>query len=379
MHKTIDPKTGRVTYSGRNVAPGADGQTQFVDGTGRSLTPKGSIATSAGAPVMGGGGYAVDNNAPTGEAKQAAIDAALRGPNGNKMSPQDVAIMAANQRDGIDLYRGTSQDQSLRGGGGAGAGGGSGPNMNSLMELAKTEKGTPGRKAALMMLQQLTANQGSEKVARIGAETAMAGHMMTRNSNLARMQYDMAKDQRDFATGRSDKNFEQRQAAQKAADERIDARFVDPATGKTDAAAANAYKQFVNNGIADEVARLKASKDPNDQAAAAKLAGRSYADMDANDLQALEKLWQNRSAAQKASGWTPGSGHFVESLRPQDWQPKGVDKRMFAGDQVQFSNGSRASVNDLTGSGMLNAMPKSTSMFDETIREAQAAQKLRRE
>lgn len=192
-----------------------------------------------------------------------------------------------------------------------------------------------------------------------------------------KMQRDQANKDREYSAGRNDKDFEQSETAQKAADARIDARFVDPSTGKTDAAAATAYKQFVNNGIADEAARLAASKDPRDQAAAAKLKGRSYATLDPEDHLAMEKLWANRGAAQKANGWTPGTGNFVDSLRPKDWVPKGVDQRTFGGDHVQFANGSHASVNDLTGAGTFNLFPKTTSMQDDTIREAYANQKLR--
>ena len=208
-------------------------------------------------------------------------------------------------------------------------------------------------------------------------DAAMAGHNATRAGNYARLQYEMGKDQRDFQAGRQDANFNQSEAAQKAADARIDSRFVDPATGKTDAAAATSYKQFVNNGIADEMSRLKASKNPADQAAAAKLAGRTYADLDPEDHLAMEKLWANRGAAQKANGWTPGSGNFVDSLRPKDWVPTGVDGRTFGGDHVQFANGSHASVNDLTGSGTMNLFPKATASYDDTIREARKAQQLR--
>lgn len=66
--KTIDPATGRTTYSGRNVGQDANGQTQMVDGSGRDLSPlgqpKGNFVeavdargrpTSFAAPGMDGG------------------------------------------------------------------------------------------------------------------------------------------------------------------------------------------------------------------------------------------------------------------------------------------------------------------------------------
>lgn len=74
--KTIDPATGRVTYSGRNVGAGADGLTQMVDGTGRDLrrlgAPTGDFAsavdasgraTSFAAPGMNGA-ISIDGRQP---------------------------------------------------------------------------------------------------------------------------------------------------------------------------------------------------------------------------------------------------------------------------------------------------------------------------
>jgi hypothetical protein len=174
VHKTIDPVTGRVTYSGRNVAAGADGNTQFVDGTGRNLTPRGSLRTVHGMPTMGAGGYASDDSVSP-EAKQAMIDKTLTNPDGSRWSPGDNAIMAANMRDGIDPYKGTSRDQSLRGGAG-GAGGAM--DTERLMAMAQSPVGTPGRKAAMQMLQQHMQNQGAMDVARVGQETTLRSKEM---------------------------------------------------------------------------------------------------------------------------------------------------------------------------------------------------------
>ena len=175
VHKTVNAN-GRVTYSGRDVGVGSDGNTQFVDGTGRSITPRGSVQVAAGAPTFGpNGSYVTDNQAPTGEAKQRAINQSLMGPGGTKMSPNDVATMAANQRDGVDLYRGTSQDMSLRGGAG---GGRDSAEIARLKELIASPIGTPGRKSAAALLQQHMQNQGSMDVARLQQETTLRGKQM---------------------------------------------------------------------------------------------------------------------------------------------------------------------------------------------------------
>lgn len=70
IHKTVDAR-GRTTYSGMNVGAGADGQTQMVDGLGKTLTPRGGLHyAAAGAPVaMGAGGFAIT---PSGGAAQSA-------------------------------------------------------------------------------------------------------------------------------------------------------------------------------------------------------------------------------------------------------------------------------------------------------------------
>ena len=113
VHKTVDAQ-GRVTYSGRNVGQGADGMTQMVDGTGRNLKMRGSVEVAGGPVAMGGGGYAftpADPNA-TPEmrlGRQQQISASLMNPDGTKWSEQDNAKMAANIRDGIDTYAGTSR------------------------------------------------------------------------------------------------------------------------------------------------------------------------------------------------------------------------------------------------------------------------------
>jgi len=89
VHKTVDAQ-GRVTYSGRNVAPGADGSTQFVDGMGRTLRSSGNVST---VPAMDPG----------------LVASTLHNPDGSKWSAADNAIMAANLRDGVNPYRGTSR------------------------------------------------------------------------------------------------------------------------------------------------------------------------------------------------------------------------------------------------------------------------------
>lgn len=108
VYKTKDAK-GNVTYSGRNVS--GDVSERMLNGDGTSAGKmRGTLRVAAGAPVMGpNGSYVIDDQAPTGEAKQAQINATLRNPDGSTWSARDNAVMAANLRDGVDPYRGTSR------------------------------------------------------------------------------------------------------------------------------------------------------------------------------------------------------------------------------------------------------------------------------
>jgi hypothetical protein len=174
VYKTRDAK-GNITYSGRNVSGDVSGKMLNGDGTSAG-NMRGSVRTAAGAPTFGpNGSYVTDDQAPPGADKQRAIDQSLMGPGGTKMTPGDVAIMGANQRDGVDLYRGTSQDVSLRGGG---AGGRDSAEIARLKELIASPIGTPGRKSAAALLQQHMQNQGSMDVAKLQQSTTLKSKQM---------------------------------------------------------------------------------------------------------------------------------------------------------------------------------------------------------
>ena len=85
IYKTIGPN-GNPIYSGRNVS----GDAPMVDGKGNTLRMGGNVSTVPGMDP-------------------ALIASTLRNPDGSKWSAQDNAIMAANLRDGVDPYRGTSR------------------------------------------------------------------------------------------------------------------------------------------------------------------------------------------------------------------------------------------------------------------------------
>jgi len=108
VYKTKDAK-GNVTYSGRNVT--GDVSNRMLNGDGTSAGPmRGSLRVASGAPTFGpNGSFVIDDQAPSGAAKQAQINATLRNPDGTQWTARDNAVMAANLRDGVDPYRGTSR------------------------------------------------------------------------------------------------------------------------------------------------------------------------------------------------------------------------------------------------------------------------------
>ncbi|MFM2253808.1 MAG: hypothetical protein RJB68_2145 [Pseudomonadota bacterium] len=155
IHKTVDAN-GRVTYSGRNVAPGADGSTQMVDGLGKTLQSRGQVLTSNSAPVAGpNGGFAIDNNGPSATERMAQTRATLTNPDGSAWTAADNATMAANIRDGVNPYRGTqrgvAEDKAAQAG--------------QLMTLALSPNGTPGKSNAvkLMAMQETSRTQAAQQ------------------------------------------------------------------------------------------------------------------------------------------------------------------------------------------------------------------------
>ena len=87
------------------------------------------------------------------------IDRTLTNPDGSRWSANDNAVMAANLRDGINPYAGTSRGQAERGD----------ELQNQLRQLALSPAGTPGRKGAL---RQLTAMETRPSAGRTSLSAA---------------------------------------------------------------------------------------------------------------------------------------------------------------------------------------------------------------
>ena len=117
VNVSVQPN-GVKSFSGQNIS----GQPQYT----------GSAANTMKSGVM--------NVVPG--MSQSEITKTLTNPDGSQWSSRDNAIMAANIRDGVDPYRGTSQGQA-----------------NELRALALSPNGTPGKSNAMKML----AMQSEEK------------------------------------------------------------------------------------------------------------------------------------------------------------------------------------------------------------------------
>lgn len=91
IYKTKDPVTGQTIYSGRfDNKENSGGNAQFVDGKGKEIQAGGTLSIVPGM-------------------SQGQVDSALTNPDGSRVTPNDIAVMNANLRDGVNTYRGTTR------------------------------------------------------------------------------------------------------------------------------------------------------------------------------------------------------------------------------------------------------------------------------
>lgn len=205
---------GTTSYSGYGDGSGRLGN--LVSGDGTELRGRGSVSS-----------------VPAGSMSQSATAQTLRNPNGSTWSAQDNAIMAANLRDGVNPTQGTSGGQM----GGAtiiGDGGGYGLlskeyqakrnapqiDMRGLSQRQKAQYMIAAEETAIKRQANEYGNEDSLRrdgtsrrgqdmtasTAKMGNDTTLrgqdmdyAGKRIANESNKLRLQYDMGKDQRDFA------------------------------------------------------------------------------------------------------------------------------------------------------------------------------------
>lgn len=158
IYKTIGPN-GNPIYSGRNVS----GDAPMVDGKGNTLRMGGNVSTVPGMDP-------------------ALIASTLRNPDGSKWSAQDNAIMAANLRDGVDPYRGTSRAPKN-------------DEHAQVRALASSPVGTIGRRGAMRRMAEIEQNQTTQR----GQDQAMERGRLTAQSTLRKNEFDMNRDIRKDA------------------------------------------------------------------------------------------------------------------------------------------------------------------------------------
>lgn len=174
VHKTVDAQ-GRVTYSGRNVGVNGDGETQMVDGTGRTLRMlngnNNNFARSVGA-----------DGKPDGP----MVAPGMTSLRGGADSGVSAALSAAAARGDMDAVRGyyAGKGESF-GAGGQRGGDGGGIDQTSLLRLA-TSPGKVGGSWARQMLRDQMGDQTARRKQDMDMEIAMAP------SRLAAQQRQMA-------------------------------------------------------------------------------------------------------------------------------------------------------------------------------------------
>ena len=243
---------------------------------------------------------------------QAVIDRDLTNPDGSRWSAADNATMAANIRDGVDPYLGTSRQ----------AGQDRARADANIERLALSEAGTPGRRAAMKILadreqnavtlrgQDITAS-GQAQTARNAAASAAA----LKAQQDRQYELDVAK----FGVESANKKRDDKRAGDAAFDTRIKGLVGDDADGTKAAGIRTAANAFLANKMAEAEAMLKAN--PNNRKAASVLKDIQENGLQAFDEDSLRDLVlgvQTQQLAEKESGawWNPFSGSAKKSSEP---------------------------------------------------------------
>ncbi len=240
------------------------------------------------------------------------IDETLRNPDGSRWSAADNATMAANIRDGVDPYLGTSRQ----------AGQDRARADANIERLALSEAGTPGRRAAMKILadreqnavtlrgQDITAS-GQAQTARNAAASAAA----LKAQQDRQYELDVAK----FGQEAANKKRDDKRAGDAAFDTRIKGLVGDDADGTKAAGIRTAANAFLANKQAEMEAALKA--DPNNKRAAAILKDIQENGVSGMDEDTLRNLTLGTKANQLAqendsAWWNPFGGTAKNTSTP---------------------------------------------------------------
>ena len=263
--------------------------------------------------------------------RQADIDQALTNPDGSRWSAADNATMAANLRDGVNVYRGTSRQ----------AGEDAQAEQGNLRRLALSPLGTPGRTPALKLLneqsQNATLRAGQESAARTAERKGQRDAFESDRRNAlderrldaegARSDRTFNQQERTFNAGREDATLAQSQSADKAWIEHTSTLFRTVDAKGNDVPDANkiaAFTSATDQTIGQLMPKLLKSADPEERAYAKKLGKHGRAALDKEDLAEMQVLFERQQAHQGGLGdfWGP-SGQTSSNLR--DYRITGSD------------------------------------------------------
>lgn len=243
---------------------------------------------------------------------QAVIDRDLTNPDGSRWSAADNATMAANIRDGVDPYLGTSRQ----------AGQDRARADANIERLALSEAGTPGRRAAMKILadreQNATTLRGQDITASGQAQTARnaaASAAALKAQQDRQYELDVAK----FGQEAANKKRDDKRAGDAAFDTRIKGLVGDDADGTKAAGIRTAANAFLANKQAEMEAALKA--DPNNKRAAAILKDIQENGVSGMDEDTLRNLTLGTKANQLAqendsAWWNPFGGTAKNTSTP---------------------------------------------------------------
>ncbi len=200
------------------------------------------------------------------------------------------------------------------------------------LDAAQRAGADPGSVARTNANAAMYGDEQRAAAARYGAETSLRGTMISagasRNANLARLQYDMAKDARDFgmrteenATKRQENQLKARQEAEKTMVDRIAAAIPPGPDGKPNTAAAAEQVRAMTARVADRQTRLEQelAQNPGNAQARAELNNildNGVASVGTKGLDQFQTGMDARRLRADSAGWMPWSGRDVVSNKP---------------------------------------------------------------
>lgn len=261
---------------------------------------------------------------------QRAIDSTLNNPNGTRWSSNDNAIMAANIRDGVDPYRGTSRGQNT-----------GDPAMQQMEALATSPVGTPGRNGAIRALIAMKGDQTARRGQDMTYDESMTGARATMESNRARLRQEFDKDQRDFKMRSEDQAFKQRGDADKNLTAELEAQFTTRGKDGASEVDRNAVAEHKAAITAHLGGLIAAAEKRGDAATVEALRSQGAAALGKGEVQKLVSQLEAKKRIAASHGNMPWSGTFVDSADPSGYDVTGI-KKGITQDQYTFRNGSTA-------------------------------------